>query len=351
MGWSPAAGAPLAVLAALILTCCCCCCLVSPAVALIGPARAARAGSRTRHAPLVLVLARAEQGEERGRESNKTPTLPAGEFRPKQSLGQNYLSDQNYVQKICNEFGDPSEGGTTVVELGPGAGALTQVLFKRYPKMIAVDIDDRAVELLKEAMPELGVVRSDVLQINYSSLARARGGKLSVIGNLPYHITSQILFSLCDHYRAVRGAVVTMQLEVAQRIVAPPGTKEYGILSVVFQLYSRPRLLFQIPPTVFYPQPKVTSALLRFDFRGKGPGVNQADLRRVLTKAFQQRRKMLRQSLKSLLKPGQELPEAFATRRPEHLSPLEFVALTKFLYGDSDEVPLGTPVWRGGVTQ
>ncbi|CAM9189723.1 unnamed protein product [Ectocarpus sp. 4 AP-2014] len=304
-------------------------------------------GRQPGHA-VVVTMAAAGRGKGSGNAKRKPPSLPQGEFRPKQSLGQNYLSDQNYVMKICNHFGDTSEGGRRVLELGPGTGALTQVLHERFPDMLAVDIDQRAIELLGSNMPSLNAVMSDVLQLDYTKLAELRGGPLSVIGNLPYHITSQqILFTLCDHYQSVRRAVVTMQLEVAQRIVAKSSTKQYGILSVVFQLYARPQVLFQIPPTVFYPQPSVTSALISLDFTGKGPGVNQACLKSVLSSAFQQRRKMLRQSLKPLLRAGQTLPEEFATRRPEQLEPQEFVELTRAVFGDSAELPQGTKAWRG----
>ncbi|CAM9910691.1 unnamed protein product, partial [Phaeothamnion confervicola] len=268
--------------------------------------------------------------EDREPRRQRPPTLPAGEFKPKQSLGQNYLSDQNYVAKIVNHFSDNSEGGCRVVELGPGAGALTQMLLERFPRMTAVDIDQRAVELLQESMPELTVVRSD---LDYTALARLRGGPLSVIGNLPYHITSQILFALLDHYSAVRSAIVTMQLEVAQRICARPNTKDYGTLSVAFQLYARPSILFKIPNTVFYPQPKVTSALLGLDFTGRGPNIDPRSLRLVLGTAFQQRRKMLRQSLRGVVPAGRELPAEFAARRPEQLTPDEFVELTARLFG------------------
>lgn len=154
--------------------------------------------------------------------AHRPPTLPSQEFRPKQSLGQNFLSDQNYVLKICNALVDQSPNGRQVVELGPGPGALTRVLFRRYPEMLCVEIDPRAVALLTTAMPALAVVQSDVLQVDWTALAALRGGPLSIIGNLPYHITSQILFGLLDNHRAVRQAVVTMQLEVAQRITAPP---------------------------------------------------------------------------------------------------------------------------------
>ncbi|CAM9162922.1 unnamed protein product, partial [Ectocarpus sp. 13 AM-2016] len=227
-------------------------------------------GRQPRHAMVVTMAT--GRGKGSGSANRKPPSLPQGEFRPKQSLGQNYLSDQNYVMKICNHFGDTSEGGRRVLELGPGTGALTQVLHERFPDMLAVDIDQRAIELLGSNMPSLNAVMSDVLQLDYTKLAELRGGPLSVIGNLPYHITSQILFTLCDHYQSVRRAVVTMQLEVAQRIVAKSSTKQYGILSVVFQLYARPQVLFQIPPTVFYPQPSVTSALISLDFTGEEGG-------------------------------------------------------------------------------
>ena len=132
--------------------------------------------------------------------------------------------------------------------------------------MVAVEIDGRAVELLEETYPApFTVLHSDVLAVDYTKLAAARGGRLSVIGNLPYYITSQILFCLCDHHASVGRAVVTMQHEVALRLVAKPRTKDYGILSVVFQLYASPKIAFKIPHTAFYPQPKVTSALVAID--------------------------------------------------------------------------------------
>jgi 16S rRNA (adenine1518-N6/adenine1519-N6)-dimethyltransferase len=186
-------------------------------------------------------------------------------------------------------------------------------------------------------------------------MAELRGGPLVVVGNLPYYITSQILFSFVDCAPAVRRAVVTMQWEVAQRLVAKPGSKDYGILSVVFQLYAAPTVNFKIPPTVFYPQPKVDSALCTIDF----PATREpfpcaaSDLRKVITTAFQQRRKMLRQSLKELLKtagPGGAtlaLPEALGARRPEDLAPREFIELTLLVCGPKPErAEDETRVWR-----
>ena len=285
-----------------------------------------------------------------GAAPDRPPTLPSGTFRPKQSLGQNYLSDQNYATKIVDSLGDDSERGRRVVELGPGLGALTRLLLRQYPEMVAVEIDGRAVELLEETYPApFTVLHSDVLAVDYTKLAAARGGRLSVIGNLPYYITSQILFCLCDHHASVGRAVVTMQHEVALRLVAKPRTKDYGILSVVFQLYASPKIAFKIPHTAFYPQPKVTSALVAIDFPEGGVDlpVDPRRLRTVVTTAFRQRRKMLRQSLKGILN-GETLPDRFATKRPEELAPAEFLDLTGAIYGfDGDGgAHDGTPIWR-----
>lgn len=232
--------------------------------------------------------------------------------------------------------------------------------------------------------------------MDYPDMAMMEGGPLSIIGNLPYYITSQILFALADasHYNAVRSATVTMQYEVGRRIVAQTKTKDYGILSVVFQLYADCELHFKIPPTVFYPQPKVTSALLGLHFigpnrlRGRLSGVQPSQLRRVLTATFQQRRKTVRNSLKKLLlnevcngdkertneilnsSPlpltedtlgarergcefalSQELPVDWVKMRPEELTSGQFVELTRLVFQDvnveeSDDKALGRKVWR-----
>jgi ribosomal RNA small subunit methyltransferase A len=214
---------------------------------------------------------RLSEVEESDSTKDRPFTLPPGQFRPKQSLGQNFLSDQNYVMKICDSFSDDSEKGTKVVEIGPGPGALTRVLYQRYPNMTALEIDQRAVAFLGEKLPGLRVIHIDVLEADWPQLAAERGGPLNIIANLPYYIVSQVLFSLADSHKAIKKAVVTMQLEVAERIVAKPNTKAYGIPSVVFQLYGAPKINFKIPPTVFYPKPNVDSALLTLDFTQPHP--------------------------------------------------------------------------------
>ena len=341
-----------------------------------------------------------------------TPQLPSGKLKPKQSLGQNYLRDGNTVAKIIKAFhkdatihgdrqGKPLK---SIVELGPGAGALTDRLVDKYGTDIlqCIEIDIRSIELLAERYPDLSVHHEDVLQVSYPEMAEKEGQPLVVIGNLPYYITSQILFALADasHYGAVDCATVTMQWEVAQRMVAPTSCKDYGILSVVFQTYADVRCHFKIPPTVFYPAPKVDSALIGLHFLGPSKlrdrlaGVSPKDFRSVVTTAFRQRRKTIRNTLKKI--PGiekellmeklsslplplpesvvaaqqrgdafaleQQLPDDWFSKRPEQLTPGQFVEVTRLLFGDigskntnedgenessnTKEVDLGRKVWR-----
>lgn len=271
--------------------------------------------------------------------------------RPKKHLGQHFLIDPNVIGKIVEAVGAPT--GAAVVEIGPGEGALTGALLARYPDLTAVEVDAEAVAHLHAAHPALDLRHQDVLDVDWAALAAERGGPLWVVGNLPYYLTSPILFGLLDSLprfsgaRAqgpvpgpIRRAVVMMQREVAERIVAEPGTKAYGILSVQTQLFARPRLLFTVSRHVFRPKPEVESAVLGLDFpqeavgSGGALGVDSAALRRVVRTAFGQRRKMLRGSLAALAgEVGRPLPEAVAERRPETLSPAEFVALTHALYG------------------
>jgi ribosomal RNA small subunit methyltransferase A len=334
-------------------------------------------------------------------ETTATPKLPSGSYRPKQSLGQNYLRDGNTVNKILRAFhadairDRPTVGN--VVELGPGAGALTDKLVETYGTDIfqCIEIDQRSVGLLTDKHPNLRIQHADVLQVNYPELAKQEGQPLAVVGNLPYYITSQILFALADasHSGAVDCATVTMQWEVAQRMVAKTETKDYGILSVVFQLYADTNCHFKIPPTVFYPKPKVDSALVGLHFLGpvrlrqRLAGVDPVNLRRVVTTSFQQRRKTVRNSLKKLARDlcqgdadqarelldapplplpwsvrqameagdafakTQELPANWASMRPEELSSGQFVELTRLFYGpadgnDKEPANLGSKVWR-----
>ena len=254
-------------------------------------------------------------------------------IRPKKSLGQNFLSDPNTARKIVASLGAPPDAA--VVEIGPGTGALTGELLSRYEDLTAIEVDARSVELLRHKYPRLDVRHTDVLEVDWDALSAEKGRRLSVIGNLPYYITSQILFSLFEARHVLVEAVVMMQLEVAERLVAAPRTKAYGILSVFTQLYTEPSLLFRVSPHVFFPQPDVTSAVVRLVF-GKGDedlaGVDPDVLKQVVKATFNQRRKTLRNSLHFWTRDRNvELPDDLANKRAEELTPAAFVQLARYL--------------------
>ncbi len=254
---------------------------------------------------------------------------------PKKSLGQNFLKDPNTARKIVAALQAPEEG--PVIEIGPGTGALTGLLLDRFASLTALEIDTRAVEHLKATYPGLDVRQADVLKVDWAALAQEKGGALYVIGNLPYYITSPILFGLLDHSPHLHEAVLMMQREVAERLVAAPRTKAYGIPSVLTQLYTRPELLFSVSRNVFYPKPEVTSAVIRLSFDVQAApalDVDPAFLRMVVRAAFNQRRKTLHNSLSRWTRGfGLELPHDWGRRRAEELSPPAFVELACYLQG------------------
>lgn len=286
--------------------------------------------------------------------SSPTPSLPhphsspPGTLRPKQSLGQNFLRDTTVIASIIDAFAmahASSCPAARVLEVGPGTGALTAPLLARYPAMRALELDQRAVALLHDAHPALDVARADVLDVDWA--AEAPGAGLAVIGNLPYNIVSQIMFGLMEAPAgAVRLAVVMMQKEVADRVTARTRTKAYGILSVICQLYTKPTVLFGVPPESFSPRPSVNSAMVRLDFEVDETldvfnTTLTAGLRQVVRFAFQQRRKVMRNSLRLLCEEkGVELPEKWSRSRPEEIPPREFVEITKFIYAEELRNPV-----------
>jgi len=261
--------------------------------------------------------------------------------RPKKRLGQHFLTDRDVVRQIVDAVDAP--GGSHVVEIGPGEGALTGDLLRRYPDLTALEVDQEAVEHLRARYPALDVRHGDVLEVDWRALASSRpagdDGRqpeagLSVVGNLPYYITSPILFALLDAREVVRRAVVMVQKEVADRLAAPPGSKTYGTLSVYFSLYAESRLLVDVPPRAFRPPPAVDSAVVVIDFAAaEPPDVPFSALQRTVRAAFGQRRKMLRNSLGPLAREaGVDLPADDATLRPEAVSPADFVRLARLLH-------------------
>ncbi|KYN95597.1 apicoplast dimethyladenosine synthase, putative, partial [Plasmodium reichenowi] len=246
--------------------------------------------------------------------------------------------------------------GNGVIELGCGLGQISKYLFSKYKNMTGIEIDSRALSIISRTMPGFDFIHDDVLQINYKELSLNKKTKLTIIGNLPFYITSQILFCLLDFHKYIEQAIVTIQYEVGERIVAKPNQKNYSILSILFHLYTNPYLLFKIPSKAFYPVPKVQAAVMKIIFKNhesyyKHINCNLLFLKKILKYSFQQRRKKLKSSLKNLLIQYNipKLPEQFIHLRPQQLYPHQFVELTNLLFPLQNypfNPNIHTKVWR-----
>jgi len=252
-------------------------------------------------------------------------------IRPKKSLGQHFLIDDNIIHKIAEAI--PAQSGHRIIEIGPGTGALTKALVERYEDVVAVELDQRAIEVLKEKFEDLEIHHENILEADWEALSAGKQ-KTHVVGNLPYYITSQILFSLLEHREQIADALLMMQKEVAERIVAEIRTKDYGILSVQTQLMSTPEILFPVSRHCFSPQPNVESAVLKLAF-DKGPlACSDQQLKTVVRTAFNQRRKKLSNALKPIV-PKDQLPEGFDfDKRAEAWEPSLYEKLTAQLVED-----------------
>ena len=240
--------------------------------------------------------------------------------------GQNFLADPHYVARIVDAVAP--KPGERVVEIGPGLGVLTGELIARAGRIVAIEIDRDLAARLRERYPpaELELVVGDALEVDLASL----GTDLRVVGNLPYNISSPILFHLAAQAHALRDLTVMLQKEVVARMTAAPGTAEYGRLTVMLEATFAIERLFVVPPGAFRPAPKVDSAVARLVPLGAGrPAIrDQARFARVVAAAFSQRRKTLRNALSSLVTPEQFAAAGIdSTRRGETLSVREFVAL------------------------
>lgn len=246
--------------------------------------------------------------------------------------------------------------GNGVIELGCGLGQISKYLFSKYKNMTGIEIDSRALSIISRTMPGFDFIHDDVLQINYKELSINKKTKLTIIGNLPFYITSQILFCLLDFHKYIEQAIVTIQYEVGERIVAKPNQKNYSILSILFHLFTYPYLLFKIPSKAFYPVPKVQAAVMKIIFKNhesyyKHINCNLLFLKKILKYSFQQRRKKLKSSLKNLLIQYNipKLPEQFINLRPQQLYPYQFVELTNLLFPLQNypfNPNIHTKVWR-----
>jgi 16S rRNA (adenine1518-N6/adenine1519-N6)-dimethyltransferase len=268
-------------------------------------------------------------------------------FSFKKSLGQNFLIDTNILRKIVDAAEISAETGA--IEIGPGIGALTEQLARRAKKVVAFEIDQRLLPILADTLSPYGNVRiihQDVLKADIHQVIAAEFTNVAdimVVANLPYYVTTPIIMKLLTDHLPIRGMVVMLQKEVADRLAAKPGTKDYGSLSIAVQYYTEAEVVMTVPRTVFIPQPNVDSAVIRLIKRKQPPvAVNdETFFFQVVRASFAQRRKTILNNLVNNLPNGKAMKEQIESslananidprRRGETLTMEEFAALSNAL--------------------
>ena len=247
---------------------------------------------------------------------------------PRKRFGQNFLTDQNVLSEIIRVIAPTT--ADTMVEIGPGQGAMTALLLAQLSRLQVVELDRDLVTLLQKkfSSDKLIIHSGDALQFDFGTLQPTQG-KLRIVGNLPYNISSPLLFHLAQYAQQVEDQHFMLQKEVVQRMVAPPGGKDYGRLSVMLQWRYQMEMLFIVPPSAFDPPPKVDSAIVRMRPIESPLACEQARLEQVVTQAFSQRRKVIRNSLGGLFTEQQLITAGIDPQaRPETISLEQYVALT-----------------------
>ncbi len=269
-------------------------------------------------------------------------------FSFKKSLGQNFLIDTNILNRIVDHAGLTDE--TAAIEIGPGIGALTEQLARRSKKVVAFEIDQRLLPILQDTLSpyqNVKIIHKDILKADVHEMISqelAEFKDIMVVANLPYYVTTPIIMKLLEEKLPIRGIVGMLQKEVADRIAARPGTKEYGSLSIAIQYYTKAETVMVVPKTVFMPQPNVDSAVIRLTLREE-PAVKVKDesfFFQVTRASFAQRRKTILNNLTSQLSDGKQKKEEIVSalkeagieesRRGETLSLEEFGLLSDALY-------------------
>jgi 16S rRNA (adenine1518-N6/adenine1519-N6)-dimethyltransferase len=245
--------------------------------------------------------------------------------KPKKSLGQHFLTDKNIAAKIVNSL--TWIDYRQVIEIGPGMGVLSEILMEQKDKDIRfIEIDQASVEYLTDTFPDIGnkIISANALHFDFHEMYNE---PFAIIGNFPYNISSQLFFKILESRDLVKETVCMIQKEVAVRLASPPGSRDSGILSVLLQAWYTIEYLFTVPPQVFIPPPKVQSAVIRLKRNDKMHlGCDEDLFKKVVKTAFNQRRKILRNSLKNILV-NLDVSDAFFQKRPEQLGVEDFVRI------------------------
>lgn len=245
--------------------------------------------------------------------------------RPKKYLGQHFLTDVKIAERITRLL--TAGNSDTIIEVGPGKGILTHFLKERKDKILKlIEIDTESVRFLEDKYPELSssIIEADFLKQDVSTF----GDQIAIIGNFPYNISSQIFFKILENVDKVNEVVGMLQKEVALRLASPPGSKQYGILSVLLQTWYDISVEFHVKPGSFFPPPEVNSTVIRLTRNQRTDlACDRKQFNHIVKTAFNQRRKILSNSLKSILL-NLDFKSPYLSRRPEQLSVEEFIELS-----------------------
>ena len=283
--------------------------------------------------------------------------LRASDFRPSKKLGQNFLIDENVARKLVRLL-EPREN-EVFLEIGAGAGALTLPLAEKGVRLFAVEIDRRLAKVLRATVKDFQnaeVVEKDILRVDIPRLlagaATRRGvkpGRIEVLGNLPYRITTQIILFLIENRSCIGRTLLTVQKEYAERLLARPGTRQYGSISVLVRFYAEVERVMSISPRCFFPKPDVSSSVLRMEFRERPavPVKDETSFVSVVRAAFSHRRKMVLNSIaerfdleKNTLAPLFRLARVDGTKRAEQLELQELARIADVFYDEGLELPM-----------
>lgn len=251
--------------------------------------------------------------------------------KPLKNFGQNYIVDKNTVIKFVHEF-NPQKNDN-IIEIGPGRGAITSELLSKSKSFTAIEIDKRIIESLSEKYPNVNFVNKDFLKVDLTEFLK-NNQKFRIIGNIPFNLTSSILFKFIENRNLISDALIIVQYEVAKRMVAKPDSKDYGILSVILNYLFTISLRFKISPNVFFPKPNVSSAAIQISFNKTIENDLEVDLFIQVVKAsFGNRRKTLKNSLNNSIFKNCNFNEMTLdfSKRAENLTISDYIELTQFI--------------------
>lgn len=254
------------------------------------------------------------------------------QIKPLKRFGQNYLLDDNILNKIIKVI-NPQEDDN-LIEIGPGTGSLTEKLFRFNRSFTAVEVDRRVIEDLSAKFPSLNLIEGDFLELDLKKIYKKKKKKIRIVGNIPYNLTSSVIFKMIDNCDVVQDSVLMVQYEVAKRMKASKGSKDYGILTVLLSKFTDVEFCFKVPPTVFYPKPKVYSAVVYLRFKENFLKGEMKELFiKIVKAAFGNRRKILKNSLANSIfrHINFESADVDINKRAEQLNVEDFVLLAEFV--------------------